>query len=48
MCEKHNKTVVTIYRWIEKGCPHKKVQDGLKMVYEFDEKEVDQWLKSRG
>lgn len=44
LCIKYDKTIVTIYRWIEKGMPHKKVRNGLRDTYEFDEKEVDEWL----
>ena len=48
LCKKYDKTIVTIYNWINKGLPHEKVMDGMKEVYRFDEKEVDEWLKKGG
>lgn len=39
-------TIRTIRRWVEKGCPCKKVDDGtLQPKLEFDIKEVAEWRK---
>lgn len=44
---KYDKTTVTIYNWVKAGLPHKMIQDGRKTIYQFDEKEVEQWINSQ-
>ena len=36
---------VTVYRWAERGCPHKVYEQGTRYGKEFDLEEVKSWVK---
>ena len=36
---------VTVYRWAERGCPHKIYEQGTRYGKEFDLEQVKSWVK---
>ena len=48
LCRKLGVAHITVYRWIKKGLPHTKEQQGLRVVNRFDVEQVMEWLKGEG
>lgn len=47
LSEELNVTPMTIYNWVDKGCPFTLEQYGMKKVKRFEVKEVQKWLKQQ-
>ena len=45
LMKKYDKTIITIYNWIEKGLPHIKEKNGLREIYKFNPQEVEKWIQ---
>lgn len=48
LCRTLDVSATTVYRWIERGLPHTKEQQGLRVVNRFDVEQVMEWLKVEG
>ena len=45
LAKEYNVQRQTVYTWVTKGMPHKKVTLGMRQVYKFDLEEVKEWME---